>query len=466
MKIGLVGQTYQERSLPFDAQRMVNLYPVIDEQGKETAALYGTPGLDLFATAGSGAVRGCFAATNGRGFAVSGANLYEVLSNGTTSSLGTLDQSSGLVSMAENGFQLAICDGVSVYIFTYATNVFTKVSDVDLPPAGNICFIDGYFIINKNDTGSFYISALYDGTSWNSLDFATAESSPDKLIRVFNAVGQLWLMGSQTTEIWTNTGDSAFPFERIAGAKMEVGCLAPHSVVQFDNSIFWLGTDVDGSGIVYRAQGFTPSRISTSPIERLIQDATNQAEIRSYTYQEDGHAFFVLTGGGLKTSLVYDVTTKVWHERAYLNEFGDYEQHLANSHMFIFGKHLVGDRRNGKIYEMSLDYFSDNGDYITRERIYTHLSDENQRMRYNKLEIGFETGVGLQSGQGSNPLVSLQLSKDGARTWSDEYTTSIGAVGNYRAKAVFRRLGISEIMTFKIKISDPVKVAITGSYLF
>jgi len=445
---------------------MVNLYPVAAEQGKETTALYGTPGLDLFATAGNGPIRNCFAATNERSFAVSGSDLYEVLSNGTTSSLGTLDQSSGIVSMAENGFQLAICDGVSVYIFTYATDVFEKVADLDLPTAGTICFIDGYFVINKNDTGSFYISGLYDGTSWDALDFATAESSPDRLVRVYSAIGQLWLFGARTAEIWTNTGDSAFPFERISGAKMEMGCLAPHSVVEFDNSIFWLGTDHNGSGIVYRAQGFTPSRISTSAIERLIQDTADQENIRAYTYQEDGHSFYVITGGSLSTSLVYDLTTQVWHERAYKNEFGEYEQHLANCHMFSFGKHLVGDRRNGKIYDMSIHIFSDNGDYITRERIYTHISDENKRIRYNKLEIGFETGVGLQSGQGSDPMVSLQLSKAGARTWSDEYTTSIGAVGNYRAKAVFRRLGISEIMTFKIKISDPVKVAITGSYLF
>lgn len=465
MKIGLVGPSYQERSLPFDAQRTVNFFPVFDDQGKEVASLYGTPGLSLFSTAGTGPVRAAFRAANGRAFVVSGDALYEVESDGTATSRGSLDSSTSLCSMEENGTQLAICDGSSVYILTYSSNVFTKVTDVDLPESGVITFIDGYFVINQVDTGKFYISALYDGTSWDALDFATAESSPDVLNGVYNAVGQLWLMGEKTGEIWTNTGASLFPFSRISGAKMDVGIIAPHTGLALDNSLFWVGQDKMGFGIVYRAKGFTPSRISTSAIERRIQDASSKETMRAYTYQEDGHIFYVLTGGGLDTSLVYDLTTDLWHERAYLNSNGDFEQHLGACAMFAFNKQLVGDRRNGNIYEMSLDYYSDNDDEIARERIYTHIANEGKRLKFSALEIGFETGVGLQSGQGSDPQVTLYVSQDGARTWSNGYTKSIGAVGEYKRKVMFRRLGIAEQATFKIRISDPVKVAITGSYL-
>lgn len=465
MKIGLVGGSYQQSSLPFDAQRSINLYPVFDKEGKEVAALYGTPGLDLFSSAGVGPIRGEYSAANGRAFAVSGGELYEISANGTSMLRGALTTFTGAVSMDENGFQLAICDGSSVYIFTFATNAFTKVTDLDLPTAGTITFLDGYFIINKVGTGQFYISGLYDGLTWGALDFATAESSPDELLRVYNAVGQLWLLGTFTTEIWTNTGDSTFPFSRISGAKMETGILAPHTAIAIDNSLLWLGRDSIGSGIVYKADGFTPSRISTNAIELIIQSATNQSQIRAFTYQEQGHVFYFLTGGGLPTSLVYDISTGIWHERAYLNSEGFFENHLAACGMFAFGLQLVGDRNGGNIYLLSSDIYSDNGLPLVRERIYTHLSDENKRIRYNSLEIGFESGVGLQTGQGYDPKVSLQLSKDGARTWSDWYTTSIGKVGQYLTKAVFRRLGVAEIMTFKIRISDPVKVAIIGSYL-
>lgn len=469
MKIGLVGPSYQQRSLPFDAQRSINLFPVLDQQGKEVSALYGTPGLLLFASAGDGPIRGNFCSANGRAFVVSGSELYEIGSEGDASLLGGLDSNSSIVSIDENGFQLGICDGSNVYIFTYATDTFVKVTDIDLPSAGTLTFIDGYFVINQNDSGKFFISALYDGTSWAALDFATAESSPDNLLRVINAVGQLWLLGSKTGEIWTNTGASAFPFEKISGAKMEMGIIAPHTAVAVDNSVFWVGQSNIGSGIVFRAQGFSPARISTNAIELLLQAAPSPETLRAYTYQQEGHTFYVITGGGLTTTLVYDISTQLWHERAYLNNDGDLEQHLGSCGMYAFGQQLIGSRRNGFIYTMSLDYYDDDGDEIAAERIYTHLSDENKRLRFKQLEISMETGLEALDFSREDPVVdpqiTLYISRDGARTWSNGYQTSFGKVGEYLTRAVFRRLGVAFQWTFKIRITDPVRRVLIGSYL-
>lgn len=466
MKIGLVGPTYEQRSLPFDAQRSINLFPVLDEMGKEVAALYSVPGKELFATAGTGPIRGGFRAANGRAFFVSGPDMYEVTASGTTTNRGTLNTSNGNMTFAENGTQLALCDGNDLYIFTYATNAFAQVSDPDFPSVvGTVAYVDGFFLVNEVDTGKFYKSALNNGLSWGALDFATAESSPDSLSAVVNALGQVWLFGEFTTEIWSNTGDLTFPFRRISGAKLETGILSPTTAVEIDNSVMWVGKDKFGQGIVYKAQGFTPIRVSNTPIERKIQQATDPDTLTAFGYQNEGHVFYVLTGGGLETSLVYDLTTQQWHERAYMDITGEFQTDIAICHVFAFDKNLVGDRRNGNIYTLSMDVYTDGDAALVRERVYTHLSDEGQRIRFNALEIGFETGVGLQSGQGSNPLVSLALSKDGARTWIDCGTASMGAVGQYQKKVEFRRLGIAEQMTFKIRVSDPIKVAIIGSYL-
>jgi hypothetical protein len=427
--------------------------------------LLGTPGLTLFATCGAGVVLGGFTAGNGRVFFVSNNQLYELDSGGGSTVRGTITSFSGAVTFADNGLELGICDGTKAYILTYSSNVFAQITDADFPSSvGTIDFIDGYFVVNENATGKFYISALYNGSSWDALDFATAESSPDRLIRVINFVGQLGLLGESTLEIWRNTGDSTFPFSRISGS-VPIGTVSPYTVINIDTSVYWVGSNNQGNGIVYRAQGFTPTRISTETIERILQAEPNPELLRSWTYQQDGHVFLVITGGALETSLVYDLSTGLWHERAFLNEFGGYEQHLGSCCVYAFGKHLIGDRRNGNIYEMSLDVYSDNGSAIQRRRVYTHLLDELQQVRYNQLTIGFEQGVGLQSGQGSNPLVSLRISKDGARTWGNYYTTSIGATGQYTKEVTFRRLGIQQICTFELTISDPVKVAITGSYL-
>lgn len=441
------------------------MFPILDEYGKEPAALYSTPGLDEFVTCGAGPVRGMFTSANGRAFVVSGTQLFEIFADGTSTARGSLLDSSGTVSMAEGTTQLAICDGVNVFGFTYSSNTFAKVTDGDLPSSGFVTNIDGYFVVSENDSGRFYISALNDVFDWDALDFATAENSPDLLICTVNAIGQLWLFGDKTTEIWTNTGASNFPFSRISGAVMEMGIAARHTALEIDNSVFWLGKDEFGNGIVYRANGFTPQRLSTTPIEKRIQESSNIDEVVAYAYQEEGHLYYVLTGGGLETSLVYDLTTNLWHERAFFNDSGNFEQHLANSHIFAFGKHLVGDRRNGIVYEQSLNYYTDNGEELVRERVYTHISDEDRRIRFNRLDIGFEVGVGLQSGQGSNPLLSMQLSRDGGRSYTDWQTVSVGAVGKYQQKVSFRRLGIAEQLTFKIRYTEPTKCAIVGSYL-
>ncbi len=583
MKIGLVGESYTEVDTVFNAQRSINLYAVLDQTGKEVAAMYGTPGLYVFGNLGTGPIRAEFTSPlTSRSFTVSGSQLYEVNSDGTGTVRGNLNQSSGICYMVENGLQLAICDTVNLYIFIYATNQFipvvggleycahgdfaastgwtlgsgwsisggvaagstastdmtrtaaftvysgrkytvtytivtlsagtvtvkiggtagttrsatgtytetiiagatqaitftgagftgtidnASVNDLafGLPASvGSITFIDSYFAVNQNATKKFFISSSNDGTAWNALDFASKESSPDNLRRPIQAVGQLWNLGAITGEVWTNTGASAFPFQRIAGAKMSVGIYCPASAVEVDNSLFWVGATKDGVGIVYRANGFQPLRISTTPIEVLIRKATDPANIRAYTYQQDGHLFYVLTGGGLATSLVYDITTKMWHERAYLNNAGVFETHLGTCAMSAFGKIIVGDKNNGNLYVMDMDTFDDAGQPLAAERIYTHISDEDKRVRYNRLVIGVENGVGLQSGQGKVPLLELQLSKDGARTWSDIFQSEIGEVGEFQTKVSFRRLGIAEQMTFKIRITDPVPRRIVGSYL-
>lgn len=581
MKIGLVGPTSQETSLPFNAEDAINCYAILDQTGKEVASLYGTPGLTLFANIGNASMRQEFFSTNGRAFAVCGSNFEEVDAAGNGTVYGSLDQNAGIVYMEENATQLAICDTQNLYIFTYATNTFQKIvggleyvingdfasstgwtlgggwtislgaaqatsasSDLSTTAAftlvagtgytitytitlsagtvtpsiggtagvtrtgagtytevivagatqliaftgagftgtvdnvsandpafglpssiDTITFLDSFFIVNETNTGEFFISSPNDGTKWDALDFATAESSPDRLRRVLAAVGQLWLLGDDTAEIWTGTGAATFPFQKISGGKITMGIMAPATAIELDNTIFWVGANQQGHGIVFRATGFIPKRISTTPVEAVIGRATDPTNIRCFSYQENGHVFYWLTGGGLETSLVYDVTTDLWHKRAYSNSQGMFEQHLGVCYMRAFGKHLLGDRNTGNIYALDEQAYDDNGEPLVLERIYTHISDEDKRVRYNRLVIGVENGVGTQTGLGADPVLEMQLSKDGARTWSDWASCSMGKVGEFLKKCVFRQLGVSEIMTFKIRISDPVKRKITGSYL-
>lgn len=482
MKLNLVGGSEQEDSLQYNAERTINLFPDSNETGREPSALIGRPGLYNECYTVNEAGRGIFTNHNGSLFAVCGNKLYSIRGDFGYGSLGTLDTSSGYVTWADNGLQLGICDGQYLYTYTYATFTFAKVTDVDLPSAGTLDYLDGYFIINKNDSGSFYISALYDGTSWDALDFATAESSPDDLLRVKSALGQLFLLGRYTTEIWSNTGASAFPFERVSGGKIEVGILAKDTAIEMDNTLFWVGRSKTNKGAVYRANGFTPQKISTPFVDRKIQEAagfsSTDPDLKAYSYEEEGHLFYCITGGNLETTLCYDVSTGKWHERTYLDDNGNSSQHVVNDIATAEGENWACGRINGNIYRQSLaavsDYVLSAGfaREIVGERIFQTISNENQRQRYNSLEILMQGGVGREAGVDSgnydtavNPVAELYISGDGGQTFSGGYQAAIGREGQFNIRVIWRRLGTYKSLTPKVRVTDSCKRTWIGAYL-
>jgi hypothetical protein len=462
MQAGVLGGSNQQASLPFDSQRTVNMHLVIDQQGKAPASLYSRPGNSLFMNLGVGAGRRGFAATNGRVFAVSGSEVYEIYSDATSTLRGSLLTSSGELSMAENGQQLAICDGTDLYILKYSDNTFQRVVSANLPSAASVIFLDGYFIVNRSLTsGIFQISSPYDGLTWAALDFATAESSPDSLVRVANIFGQLWLFGDLSIEPWSNTGAASFPFQRVnSSARLSVGTAAPNTVIELDSTAYWVGKDINGVGIVYRADGFSPQRISNDAIELRIQAAPSISTLKAMSYQEAGHTFYIITGGGMETALVYDILTKEWFEWASLDSFGQYELPITSHLFYAFGKTLGLDRVGKQVYHQSSSYYSDNSDEIARDRIFTHIFNAGNPFLIKNLTLNFETGVGNSSVP--DPKVTLYLSSDGGRTFPIYYEKSMGQIGKFLSRVVFWRLGRHRQCTFRVRITDGVKVALTG----
>lgn len=462
MDAGVVGGSSQQASLPFNAERTVNMYAVLDQQGKKPASLYARPGNAVFATLGSGAGRGAFTATNGRAFVVSGSQLYELLAGGTGTVLGSLLTSSGDITMAENGVQLAICDGVDLYILTYATNTFQRVVNPNLPSAASVTFLDGYFVVNRSFTsGIFQISAPFDGLNWAALDFASAESSPDSLLRVAVVFGQLFLFGDISIEPWNNTGAATFPFQRVnSSSQISVGVAAPSTILELDNTAFWVGKDKNGTGVVYRADGYSPKRISTEAVELRLQAAPSISTLKAMAYQEAGHTFYIITGGGMETAQVYDVSTNLWVEWSYFNSSGNYELPLTNDLFYAFGKTLALDRASGKVYEQSSKYYSDDGEEIACDRIFTHIFDNGNPFLIKNLILNFETGVGNTTVE--NPKAMLYLSNDGGRTFYTYYEAFMGKAGEFLSRVVFWRLGRHRQCTFRVRVTDSVKRVITG----
>lgn len=470
MKTPILGSTYVARSVNAADARMVNLFPeIVPEAGKEPAFLNRAPGLKLEFTAGIGPIRGLWQ-LGGNLYVVSRDKLYKVTPAYVVTLIGTVSGTSGPVSMADNGIQLFIaCNGPS-YIYNSQTDVFARITDPDFPGAVTVGYLDGYFVFNEPNSQKIWVTALLDGTSVDPLDFASAEGSPDGVVGIIVDHGQLWVYGTNSIEVWYNSGNPDFPLERISGAFNELGCAAAYSIAKMDNGLFWLGKDARGQGMVYRANGYSGQRISTHAVEWHIQQYGNLSDAIGYTYQQDGHSFYVLIFPSADTTWVYDVATQAWHERAGFSN-GQFTRHWSNCQAFFNSKVLVGDYRNANVYSFDLDDFSDNGSIQKWLRSWRALptgQNNLKRTAHHSLQLDCETGVGLNLGQGSDPQVMLRWSDDGGHTYSNEHWVSIGKIGEYYRRAIWRRLGMTLKLrdrVYEVSGTDPVKIAIMGAEL-
>jgi hypothetical protein len=399
MKTPILGSTYVTRSVNAADSRMVNLFPeVIPEGGKEPAFLQRCPGLALLSTVGTGPVRGlwAFSPNDGVGFVVSGTQLYKINNAYVPTLIGTV-AGSGPVSMADNGTQLFIAANGPSYIYNATTNVFGQITDPDFPGAVTVCYLDGYFVFNEPNSQKMWVTTLLDGTSIDPLEFASTEGSPDGLLAVVSNFREVWAFGTNSIEVWYDSGATDFPLQRIQGAFNELGCAAPYSIAKMDNGLFWLGRDRRGQGIVYRANGYQGQRISTHAVEWQIQQYSDMSDAIAYTYQQDGHSFYVLIFPTANATWVYDAATQAWHERAGFVE-GEFTRHRSNCQMAFNNKVVVGDFENGNIYAFDLDVYADNGEIQKWLRTWRALptgQNNLKRTAHHSLQLDCETGVGL-----------------------------------------------------------------------
>lgn len=470
MKTPILGSTYVARSVNAADARMVNLFPeIVPEAGKEPAFLNRAPGLKLEFTAGIGPIRGLWQLGSNL-YVVSRDKLYKVTPAYVVTLIGTVSGTSGPVSMADNGIQLFVaCEGPS-YIYNSQTDVFAQITDTDFPGAVTVGYVNGFFVFNEPNSQKIWITSLLDGTSVDPLDFASATGSPDGVVGIIVDHGQVWVYGTNSIEVWYYSGNADFPLEPISGAFNELGCAAAYSIAKMDNGLFWLGKDARGQGMVYRANGYSGQRISTHAVEWHIQQYGNLSDAIGYTYQQDGHSFYVLIFPSADTTWVYDVATQAWHERAGFSN-GQFTRHWSNCQAFFNSKVLVGDYRNANVYSFDLDDFSDNGSIQKWLRSWRALptgQNNLKRTAHHSLQLDCETGVGLNLGQGSDPQVMLRWSDDGGHTYSNEHWVSIGRIGEYYRRAIWRRLGMTLKLrdrVYEVSGTDPVKIAIMGAKL-
>lgn len=460
MEVPFATQSYRSRSLPVSSQRCVNMYAEAQPSGsKSQIPIFGVPGIVRFATCGTGPIRGVWKMA-GVLYVVSGQRLYSVTSAGVATDVGGAILGVGNVSMSDNGTQLCIVNGTQGYIYTVAGG-FQLITSPAFNPAKTVIFFDNYFVFDWNGTNKFFISDTLDGTSYDALAFASAEVSPDYVLCTVNQQENLLIFGQSTIETWYDSGDVNFPFNRYDGATIERGCLAPLSVIKEDNSVFFLGDDQ----IFYRLNGVVPVRISTHAIENawskypILSDAT----CWSYTWQ--GHKFIVLTFPSGNATWIYDIATNLWHERISFNSSNESMQRWRVScGINCYGKILVGDAYNGNIGFLQENTHTEYDNLLQAYMVAPVIHSDRKRVFMYKFELDIQTGVGLTTGQGSDPQYMLDWSDDGGRSWSLlQPWSSAGMVGQYLKRLRWLRLGQFRQRVMRLTISDPVDRVVISS---
>jgi hypothetical protein len=452
-----VGISYALSTRQASAQRSVNLYlTAMETPSKAGVIMRAVPGLVLFASLGA-EVRGCIEAA-GRCFFVAGGSLYELASDGTSTNRGSLLTNSGNVGMAWGTTQLVVTDGANGYVLTLATNSFAQISDTDWPGSDRVDYLAGFFLLKEPDTQRFYVTAIDDASSVDALDFASAESAPDDLVAHIVVNQRAYLLGETVSEIWYVSGGEDFPLSRSSGETIDVGCIAKWSVCKADAGLMWIGRDLNGSGIVYRASGGPPQRISTVAVEEALQGSTNLSQAVAYVYQDKGQTFYAINAPGLSATWVYEIATNAWHERCDLDGNGQFIAHRATHHVFAHGLHLVGDA-DGKVYRMDANTYTFNGDARVCER--TSPNDAaplREEKSHSKFVLDCQTGEAASG----TPQVELSWSNDGGATFKNPVTKSAGALGNRYQRLIWRRLGRTIDRVWKVRFSEAAPFSIVS----
>jgi hypothetical protein len=454
--VSLFGIGTTGKSVNVNAQQRLNLYCELQSDPEtNTLAIYGTPGLLASSNYGSNPARGAYTMGDFKYFVVSD-TLWSEANDGTKTNRGTLLTSGGKVNLIDNGTQIMIVDGTYGYIYNTVTFVFAQITDVDFPGADTVTFLNGYFIVNDPGTGRFYISAANDGLVWDALDFATAESNPDNINRVLANNGQLILFGPLTTEFWGDSGAADFPFARVGGSAIEWGLAATWSLAKYDNALIFLRKNRLGQVQVCTLNGYTATPVSTPEMDYVFSTYGDVSNAVGFSYMKSGHAFYQINFS--TASWLYDNQSNSWSKVG-----GEFSRHRAELQIQYLNESYVTDYENGLTYTLDENTFTDNGATIVRQMICRHQPTGD----YSKLQqlwLQMEGGVGLLTGQGSNPQIMMQVSKDGGHTWGGELWRDIGAMGLYLARAVWNGLGRSRDWLFKFRITDPVKVALVAAW--
>lgn len=422
-------------------ESLINMYAEVEPSGRQQLIRRQRPGLNQV-LANAGAKR-AIERHKGTHYCVIANKLYSFNGSALTE-LGTLSSSTGRCTIIFNdNDQVMVSDGTNAWFWN--GSAFAAVTSP--VSVGHLAYMNGYGIFNKPSSGSFYLTGSNDFSTVDALDFATAETNPDNLVRVFVDHNELWLFGAISTEVWQFTGATDFPLQKMGGAEIERGLMAAFSVVADDNSVFWLGDD----GVFYRADGYRPVRISTHAIEHAVADIAKATR--------EGADAFIHTVGGNKfytirftdsLTLQYNIATGFWNRARTYNQ-NDW-QVLGSA-----GHHADYVMTPAGICTLDRGLSTDEGGTMERGGVSAPLYSGGNRVSVRSFRLDAEVG-----GSGANSNVNLRVSRDGGETFQTALTRTLGTAADYEHRVVWRNLGQGRNWVFEVLMTDAREFNIMG----
>lgn len=305
-------------------------------------------------------------------------------------------------------------------IATFTPSAVTNsYPDPDLPAVNSVDFLDGYLVFTTGDGRAF--ATDLNTTTVNALSFGKAEAKPDGLLRVVAWGGRLLLFGNQSTEVWTNVGTAPFPFAR--NSVIPRGLAGPYCVSGYEDGFSRGPIFVGDDNCVYALQGYTPTKVSSSDLEGLIEGVADKTTLEATAFISRGHAFWQLSCPAW--TWVLDISTSQWAQ-------GD--SYLAtrtrrSGAINAFSKWLTGDTATGNIQEIKTVANDEVGSPLRLRIESGPVTNFPAGEVVGRADFYFTTGVGISTGRDpdqTDPTVEISWSDDGGITWSFPILRKLG----------------------------------------
>ena len=456
--IPLIGPSYVDRVLPLSSQVSKGLIPEINPEARNIVSLHTYPGLKRFAAL-SGVARGSHV-MNGVQYVVYGNTLSLVDSAGTDTTIGSIE-GQGMCDFANNGEVMIIVTGQTPYMYTLATTTLEDITDTNLVKPTTVGYINSQFIFDNNsetsEPGEFVTTQLLTTLTAddlvNPLDFAKADSHPDDISRIIIYNEMVYFFGPEGIEPWWNSGSGSPPFDPVQGAFRPYGLAGAFAIDTSEEFIYFL----DDNRIPRKMQGLQVLNIGNPALGAEWGKYVRVDDAIGFTYNLDQQNYFQLNFPTANKSWLYHEQSNSWYQLS----FGtDNQRHRGQSYSFAYGKNLIQDHSNGRLYELDFKTYTDNLEVIQRRRstatIHGGLYDiPGKEIFFDRVEFVVQTGEGIATGQGSDPVLMIRYSDDGGRTFSAEEWHELGKGGDYHKRVELQQQGSAIQRIYELTYSEP-----------